>query len=101
MTKAPERIWAWPFIENKQDDVITGGWTHLPDKKEQEYIRADQVQALMGEFKGLEAWAAALRELIEDTSCDPDDPDAFDEILLCFDLQMQSAQKALAPFEGE
>lgn len=41
MTDAPERIWAWWFIESKRDDVIKGGWDDVADRKSIEYIRAD------------------------------------------------------------
>jgi hypothetical protein len=38
---APERIWAWYFMPEKRDDVIQGGWTDQPDKRETQYIRDD------------------------------------------------------------
>ena len=45
---APDRIWAWPFVAGKQDDVIKGGWDDAPDRKLTEYIRADLVPAKEG-----------------------------------------------------
>ena len=41
MSDAPERIWAWNFIAEKQDDVIKGGWDDVADRKSVEYTRAD------------------------------------------------------------
>lgn len=36
---APDKIWAWRFSPEKQDDVIKGGWTDIPDLREIEYTR--------------------------------------------------------------
>ena len=41
MSDLPERIWAWNFIPDKQDDIIKGGWDDVFDRKLVEYIRAD------------------------------------------------------------
>lgn len=35
----PDKIWAWTFISEKQDDLIKGGWTDIPDGRETEYTR--------------------------------------------------------------
>ena len=44
--QAPERIWAWHFAPDRQDDVMQGGWTDTQDKRETEYIRADHATLL-------------------------------------------------------
>jgi hypothetical protein len=45
MGNAPERIWAWKFIPEKQNDVMRGGWHDAPDWKETEYTRTDLIPA--------------------------------------------------------
>jgi hypothetical protein len=47
MSDAPERIWAWLFIEGKQTEEMQGGWSCIPDKRETEYIRADVAAAMV------------------------------------------------------
>lgn len=43
----PDRIWAWWFIESKQDDVIKGGWDDAADRKSTEYIRIAALQGMV------------------------------------------------------
>jgi hypothetical protein len=45
MTEAPERIWAWWFHRDQQDDVMQGGWTSKEDAREQAFIRLDAHEA--------------------------------------------------------
>lgn len=59
MTQTPERIWAWYFVPEKQDDVIKGGWDDVHDRKSDEYVRADLHAAL-------EVENARLREGLEE-----------------------------------
>lgn len=57
---------------------------------------AAERDALKEALTGLSNWSDALRTLIDDTSCEPDDDAAFAETLLCFDLQLTQARAALA-----
>lgn len=56
MSNMPERIWAWFFTENLRDDVISGGWTEEPERRVQEYIRADIVAQLVISLEEALAW---------------------------------------------
>lgn len=69
-TQAPERIWAWYFIPEKQDDIIKGGSDDAPDRKATEYTRSDLVaakDARIAELKGARdkvwsgLWCIAVR----------------------------------------
>jgi len=59
---APDRIWAWYFVESKRDEVILGGWTDEPDRKETEYVRNDIAAT---EADALRAENERLREALE------------------------------------
>lgn len=49
----PKRIWAWYLHPEMRNDVMEGGWTESPDKREAEYILASEADAMV---------AVALRE---------------------------------------
>ena len=65
MSDAPERIWAWFFMKSKQNDLIQGGWTKKPDKKETEYIRADIHAAAIARAERAEAALAVAEEALQ------------------------------------
>jgi aryl-alcohol dehydrogenase-like predicted oxidoreductase len=43
MSETPEKIWAWFFLPEKQDDFIKGGWDDAPDRKSTKYTRTDSI----------------------------------------------------------
>ena len=52
----PKRIWAWYFMPSKRDDVIQGGWTDQPDRREIEYVRADIADDLLAALEMAKVW---------------------------------------------
>ena len=64
--KAPERIWAWYFITQKQNECMKGGWDDLYDSKSTEYIRADINKALEAERDALKETINQMRAIVEE-----------------------------------
>ena len=50
---------------------------------------------LVCELEGAANWLDALITLVQDTSCNPDDPEAFDEVMLCAQMQLAAARRAI------
>jgi len=55
-------------------------------------------EELLGIIEGLVNWMEALHTLINDTDCNPDDADTFDEILLCSILQQRQGEIILKKY---
>lgn len=55
----------------------------------------DENERLRGETKGLANWADAALEQIEATSCAPDDPEAWDEVMLALQMWIARSRAAL------
>lgn len=43
----PKRIWAWYLHPEMRNDVMEGGWTESPDKREAEYILTSDAAAMV------------------------------------------------------
>jgi len=56
----------------------------------------ERLRATVVVLKGAVNWLDALLELIEETSCDPDDPERFDEVVAGAALFGRSARAALS-----
>jgi hypothetical protein len=54
---------------------------------------------LTGTLEGCINWMSALLVLIEETDCNPDDPDKFDEIQLAATLMMGQAENILKKYK--
>lgn len=65
MSEAPETIWTWNFLPEKQNDVMKGGWDDAVDKKSIEYRRADLPATDEHAFANekVKALVQALREI--------------------------------------
>ena len=61
----------------------------------------EEQEELLGIIEGLVNWIDALQTLIDDTDCNPDDEDAFDEILLCSALQQAQGEIILKKYGFE
>jgi hypothetical protein len=57
MNDAPEKIWAWYFLYEKQNAVMKGGWDNVKDHACTEYTRTDIAQARIDELEGFIAKA--------------------------------------------
>jgi len=57
------------------------------------------VDEVVGALSGCINWIDALLCLIEDTDCNPDNPEQFDEILLCSALMRNSASEILKKYK--
>jgi hypothetical protein len=55
-------------------------------------------EELLGIIEGLTNWMSALQTLVENTDCNPDNPDEFDEILLCCSLQQAQGEIILKKY---
>ena len=44
--------------------------------------RIESLEAALGKADGCANWCDALLEMVRSTSCEPDDPEAFDEVLM-------------------
>jgi hypothetical protein len=62
MSAAPEYIWAWEFLPEKQNCLTKGGWDDKADRKLTQYIRADIAEARISE---LEARPVKVKPLAE------------------------------------
>ncbi len=56
--------------------------------------RAPKLEAIALAAEGLENWLDVVLTLIEETSCDPEDPDQFDEDLLAATLALKAFREA-------
>jgi hypothetical protein len=51
---APENIWAWDFMPDKQNEWMLGGWYDKYDRKATEYVRKDLCDALQAQLDLIE-----------------------------------------------
>lgn len=58
------------------------------------------MKEVLGNLEGCINWMSALLTLIEETDCNPDDPEKFDEILLAATLMMGSAEQVLEKYKN-
>lgn len=56
------------------------------------------MKELTGTLEGCINWMSILLVLIEETDCNPDDPDKFDEILIAANLMMGQAENILEKY---
>lgn len=56
---------------------------------------------IIGTLEGCVNWMSAILVLIEETDCNPDDPDRFDEIVIATSLMMGQAEKLLNELKSE
>lgn len=55
----------------------------------------DRERELLGTIEGLTNWMTAMRELVANTDCNPEDPD---EILICCNLQQMQGEDILKKY---
>lgn len=58
----------------------------------------DREREMLGTIEGLTNWMASMRELVVNTDCNPEDPDEFDEILICCNLQQMRGEEILKKY---
>jgi hypothetical protein len=58
----------------------------------------EREKELLGTIEGLVNWISALRELVDNTDCNPDNIEDFSEVLLASDLQRISGENILEKY---
>lgn len=58
----------------------------------------EREKELLGNIEGLVNWASALQTLIENTDCNPDNEEEFNEIVLCCNLQISAGESVLSKY---
>ena len=97
----PAHVNETPKREHVPDDVLT-----LTAERDRLAVAVDAVMAdraritaererLRGACEGAVNWLDALLHQVQATSCEPDDPKAFDEVLMGADLWLHNARAAL------
>lgn len=56
---------------------------------------------IIGTLEGCVNWMSAILVLIEETDCNPDDPDRFDEIIIATSLMMGQAENLINELKSE
>ncbi len=56
---------------------------------------------IIGTLEGCVNWMSAILVLIEETDCNPDDPERFDEILIATTLMMGQAENLISELKRE
>ena len=84
-------------IEADDDGVVA--FTQISTAMQAAADRIEQLTAerdlLRGACEGAVNWLDALLHQVQSTSCEPDDPEAFDEVLMGAGMFMEKARAAL------
>lgn len=98
----PECVWVTKDDDDISADIAgelyadyeSAGMVGKPTKYVREDLHLAIIDAITKNTKGVANWLDAVLELIQATSCEPDNPDDFDEVLMCAGMQLEAYYKS-------